>query len=54
MCLSFCTDCPSYIVDFEVCDDYLDEPEHEFKFSDDDFVYWTLAQWDVATSTLEL
>lgn len=44
----------SYIVDFEVCDDYSDEPEHELSFSDDDFITWCLAEQDIQTENLRL
>lgn len=55
-CLYFShgADCHSYIVDFEVCDEYRDKPDYEFEFSDREFIYWTLAQRNPRTKELEL
>jgi hypothetical protein len=37
---------PSYIVDWEIVDDYRNQPDHKLVFSDDEFVYWCLAKVD--------
>ena len=48
------TDSRSYIVDFEVCDGYNNDPEHELKFTDDEYIYWCLAQSCAWRDTLTL
>lgn len=44
----------SYIVDFEVCDDYSHKPEHEFKFSDHELIFWCLARQNMKDDSLIL
>jgi hypothetical protein len=44
----------SYIVDFEVCDNYSTNPEHDLEFSDDDLIVWGLAEEDIYAGTLIL